>query len=75
MSELIPYAVHYLFDGVRQHFFKMAVHFSDVEAIHSASAHAYPESGRKIAEHATLEAARIKARELCITQIRWNVSI
>ena len=64
-----------LFDGVRQHFFKMAVHFSDVDAIHSASVHAYPESGRKIAEHATLEAARIKARQLGITQIRWNVSI
>ncbi|WGK92988.1 DUF6555 family protein [Pseudomonas migulae] len=75
MSELVPYAVHYLFDGVRQHFFKLAVHFSDVDAIHSASAHAYPESGRKIAEHATLEAARIKARQLGITQIRWNVSI
>jgi hypothetical protein len=75
MSELIPYAVHYLFDGVRQHYFKMAVHFSDVDTIHSASTHAYPESGRKIAEHATLEAARIKAQQLGITQIRWNVSI
>ncbi|VVN09137.1 hypothetical protein PS858_00769 [Pseudomonas fluorescens] len=75
MSELVPYAVHYLFDGVRQHFFKLAVHFTDVEAIHSASAHAYPKSGRKIAEHATLEAARLKAQQLGITQVRWNVSI
>jgi hypothetical protein len=75
MSELVPYAVHYLFDGVRQHFFKLAVQFSDVEAIHSASAHAYPRAGRQIAAHASLETARVQAQRLGITQIRWNVSI
>lgn len=75
MSELVPYAVHYLFDGVRQHFFKLAEAFSDVEAIHSASAHAYPKSSRQIAAHASLETARIKARQLGITQIRWNEAI
>jgi hypothetical protein len=75
MSELVPYAVHYVFDGVRKHFFKLALHFSDVEAIHSASAHAYPKSSRMIATHATLEAARLTAQQLGITQVRWNISI
>jgi hypothetical protein len=75
MSELVPYAVHYLFEGVRQHFFKLAVQFSDVEAIHSASAHAYPQVGRQIAAHASLETARVQAQRLGITQVRWNVSI
>ncbi|WP_259698050.1 hypothetical protein [Pseudomonas frederiksbergensis] len=60
MSELVPYAVHYLLDGVRQHFFKLAAGFSEVEAIHSASAHAYPESGQKIAPHASLKPRVIK---------------
>lgn len=75
MSELVPYAVHYLLDGVRQHFFKLAAGFSDVEAIQSASAHAYPESGQKIAPHASLETARDKAQQLGITHIRWNEAI
>lgn len=75
MTELVPYAVHYVFEGVRKHFFKLAVHFSDVEAIHFASAHAYPKSCRLIAAHATLEAARVAAQQLGITQIRWNISI
>jgi hypothetical protein len=75
MNELVPYAVHYVFDGVRQHFFKLAVHFSDVEAIHSASAHAYPKHCRMIGAHATPEAARVSAQQLGITQIRWNISI
>ena len=75
MSELVPYAVHYLFEGVRQHFFKLAEQFSDVDAIYSASAHAYPQSGRKIAAHATLYAARLTATQLGITQIRWNEAI
>ncbi|KAA0980551.1 hypothetical protein [Pseudomonas sp. ANT_H12B] len=60
---------------VLEYFFKLAVQFSDVEAIHSASAHAYPEAGRQIAAHASLETARIEALRLGITQIRWNVSI
>ena len=75
MSKLVPYAVHYMFDGVRQHFFKLAEQFSDVEAIHSASAHAYPDSGRQIAAHANFETARIKAQQLGITHIRWNEAI
>ncbi|AWM91759.1 hypothetical protein DJ564_13470 [Pseudomonas sp. 31-12] len=75
MSELVPYAVHYLLDGVRQHFFKLAEQFSDVDAIHSASAHAFPQSERKIAAHASLEAARLSAQQLGITQIRWNEAI
>lgn len=75
MSELVPYAVHYLFEGVCQHFFKLAEQFSDVDAIHSASAHAYPQSARKIAAHATLDAARLIATQLGITQIRWNEAI
>ncbi|MBK5554048.1 MULTISPECIES: hypothetical protein [unclassified Pseudomonas] len=75
MSELIPYAVHYLLDGVRQHFFKLAAGFSDVEAIRSASAHAYPQTGHKIAPCASLETARDKALQLGITQIRWNEAI
>ncbi|RON49951.1 hypothetical protein BK666_05945 [Pseudomonas frederiksbergensis] len=75
MSELVPYAVHYLLDGVRQHFFKLAAGFSEVEAIHSASAHAYPESEQKIAPHASLETARNKAQQLGITHIRWNEAI
>ncbi|MBK5417496.1 DUF6555 family protein [Pseudomonas sp. TH31] len=75
MSELVPYAVHYLLDGVRRHFFKLAVGFSDVQAIHSASAHAYPESGHKIASYTNLETARDKALQLGITQIRWNEAI
>ncbi|MFJ7107357.1 hypothetical protein ACIQU2_07030 [Pseudomonas sp. NPDC098740] len=28
MSKLVPYAVHYMFDGVRQHFFKLAEQFT-----------------------------------------------
>jgi hypothetical protein len=75
MSELVPYAVHYLFDGVRQHFFKLAVSFSDVDAIHSASAHAFPGHDRQIAAHSTLESARNKALQLGITQIRWNEAV
>jgi hypothetical protein len=75
MSKLVPYAVHYMFDGVRQHFFKLAEQFSDVEAIHSASAHAYPDSDLQIAAHANLETARIKAQQLGITHIRWNEAI
>ncbi|WP_213939479.1 DUF6555 family protein [Pseudomonas sp. dw_612] len=75
MSELVPYAVHYLLDGVRQHFFKLAVGFSEVEAIHSASAHAYPESGQNIPPHSSLETARNKAQQLGITHIRWNEAI
>ena len=75
MSELVPYAVHYLFEGVRQHFFKLAVGFSDVEAIHSASAHAYPKSAQKIGPHASLETARDKAEQMGITHIRWNEAI
>ncbi|WP_392888032.1 DUF6555 family protein [Pseudomonas migulae] len=75
MTELVPYAVHYVFDGVRKHFFKLALHFSDVEAIHSASAHAYPKSSRMIGVHVTLEAARLAAQRLGITQVRWNISI
>ncbi|MBV6824546.1 DUF6555 family protein [Pseudomonas sp. PD9R] len=75
MSELVPYAVHYLLDGVRQHFFKLAVKFSEVDAIHSASAHAFPEYGHHIAAHTTLETARSKAQQLGITQIRWNEAV
>lgn len=75
MSKLVPYAVHYMFDGVRQHFFKLAEQFSDVEAIHSASAHAYPDADHQIAAHANLETARIKAQQLGITHIRWNEAI
>ncbi|CAI8783598.1 DUF6555 family protein [Pseudomonas sp. fls2-241-R2A-110] len=75
MSELVPYAVHYLLDGVRQHFFKLAEQFSDVDAIHSASAHAYPHGDQKIATHATLEVARLKAQQLGITHVRWNEAI
>ncbi|WP_047529964.1 DUF6555 family protein [Pseudomonas sp. 11/12A] len=75
MSELVPYAVHYLLDGVRQHFFKMAVKFSEVDAIHSASAHAFPQHDLQMATYSSLEAARIKARQLGITQIRWNEAV
>ncbi|MVV50580.1 hypothetical protein EJA72_20420 [Pseudomonas sp. PB120] len=75
MSEVIPYAVHYLFDGVRQHFFKLAVQFSDVEAIHSAFAHAYPSARRRIAVHASLEVARVEAQGLGITKVRWNEAV
>jgi hypothetical protein len=75
MSELIPYAVHYLFDGVRQHFFKLAEGFSDVQAIHSASAHAYPECAHKITWHTCLESARSDASQMGITQVRWNEAI
>jgi hypothetical protein len=75
MSELVPYAVHYLFDGVRQHFFKLAAQFSDIEAIHSAFAHAYPKSSRRITAYASLEIARVEAQQLGITQIRWNEAI
>ncbi|MHC8386961.1 DUF6555 family protein [Pseudomonas sp. MDT2-39-1] len=75
MSELVPYAEHYLLDGVRPHFFKLVEQFSDVEAIHSASAHAFAQSDRKIAAHASLEAARLSAKQLGITHIRWNEAI
>ncbi|RON47884.1 hypothetical protein [Pseudomonas frederiksbergensis] len=75
MSELVPYAVHYLLDGVRQHFFKLAVGFSDVEAIQSASAHAYPESRLKMPRPASLESARNNAQQMGITKIRWNEAI
>jgi len=75
MSELVPYAVHYLFEGVRQHFFKWAEGFSDVQAIYSASAHAYPECAHKIDSHISLESARNNASQLGITQIRWNEAI
>jgi hypothetical protein len=75
MSELVPYAVHYLLDGVRQHFFKLAEQFSDVDAIRSASAHAFPQSDRKIAAHASPEAARLSAQRLGITKVRWNEAI
>jgi hypothetical protein len=46
-----------------------------VDAIHSASAHAYPQSERKIAAHATLETARLMAQQLGITHIRWNEAV
>jgi hypothetical protein len=75
MSELVPYAVHYLLDGVRQHFFKLSEGFSEVEAIHWASAHAYPESRHAIVLHANLDTARDNAQQLGITQIRWNEAI
>lgn len=75
MSELVPYAVHYLLDGVRQHFFKLAEQFSDVDAIRSASAHAFPQSDGNIAAHASPETARLSAQQLGITQIRWNEAI
>jgi hypothetical protein len=75
MSELVPYAVHYLFDGVRQHFFKLAVTFSDVEAIHSASVHACPQYSHQLCSHAGPEIARNTARLLGITQIRWNEAV
>jgi len=75
MSELVPYAVHYLLDGVRQHFFKLAEQFSDVDAIRSASAHAFPQSDGKIAAHVSPETARLSAQQLGITQIRWNEAI
>ncbi|OYP96080.1 hypothetical protein B7L09_30945 [Pseudomonas mandelii] len=76
MSELVPYAVHSLLDGVRQHFFKLAEQFSDVDAIRSASAHAFLQSDRKIAAaHASPEATRLSAQRLGITKVRWNEAI
>ncbi|MBM6442176.1 MULTISPECIES: hypothetical protein [Pseudomonas] len=75
MSELIPYAVHYLLDGVRQHFFKLAVKFSEVDAIHSAYAHAFPQHEFQLTAHSSLETARVEARQLGITQIRWNEAV
>jgi hypothetical protein len=75
MSELVPYAVHYLLNGVRQHFFKLAVRFSEVEAIHSTFAHAFPQHDFQMAAYSSLETARIKAQQLGITQIRWNEAV
>ncbi|MGY2189436.1 hypothetical protein D3C87_1187110 [compost metagenome] len=75
MSELVPYAVHYVFDGVRQHFFKLAVNFSDGQAIHSASVHALPSGSHQMSTPASLEAARADACQLGITQIRWNEAV
>jgi hypothetical protein len=31
MSKLVRYAVHYMFNGVRQHFFKRAEQFSEMK--------------------------------------------
>ncbi len=75
MSELVTYAVHYVFDGVRQHFFKLAVKFSDGEAIHSASTHAFPHQNHQMCPHTSLETARENAQQLGITQIRWNEAV
>ncbi|VVP66821.1 hypothetical protein PS918_00457 [Pseudomonas fluorescens] len=75
MSELVTYAVHYVFEGVRQHFFKLAVKFSDGEAIHSAAIHAFPQRNHSMCPDISLEIAREQAQQLGITQIRWNEAV
>lgn len=75
MSELVPYAVHYVFEGVRQHFFKLAEKFSDGEAIHSASIHALPHRNHHLCVHTSQEIARENAQRMGITQIRWNEAV
>ncbi|WP_158249396.1 hypothetical protein [Pseudomonas sp. DP16D-R1] len=43
--------------------------------LHSAYTHAFPQHEFQLAAHSSLETARIEARQLGITQIRWNEAV
>lgn len=75
MTALIPFAVHYLFEGVNHHFFQLAIHFTDLHAIHFAAIDACPRSSDRIELNTPRGLALSKAEALGITRIRWNVAL
>lgn len=72
MSNLIPFAIHYLLFGVPAHFCAVALTFCEGDAIRMATRHAGNGRENWIPLDMNREAALLTAEKQGVTQIRWN---
>ncbi|WP_369124958.1 MULTISPECIES: DUF6555 family protein [unclassified Pseudomonas] len=75
MANPIPFAIHYLLDGVGKHFYTLTSRLDDSDAIRLATRHAASGPENYIALGTTREMAELMAEKVGVTKVRWNAAV
>lgn len=75
MTTTIPFAIHYLLNGVGKHFYTLTSRLNDSDAIRLATRHAAVGPNNFIALGTTRESAERMAEKVGVTKVRWNAAV
>lgn len=75
MTVSIPFAIHYLLNGVSKHFYVLSCTLNDSDAIRLATRHAALGRSNLIALGTARHIAELMAEKVGVTKVRWNVAV